>query len=244
MISSLLPRRSFQIACLIALQMPLLVFSHSNLISPRPRNSIDAGTDPRFGPNKFPAYDGKKGCLPYGASCGCWCSNGTSPCNAGQTCFWFSQGCTIGCPNCTGVHARDQVDVCGAGMKALICDERLRTYNIKAPCNSDADIYKHNPWRAPNTAPVFDPCGKAGGGYPGELGPGAAGFINTTNAKHGDLGSVVLKPMPSQATWQAGAEAEIVWGLRANHGGGLVHFFIFVLFLFFLFFVFFIIEVA
>ena len=26
--------------------------------------------------------------------------------------------------------------------------------------------------------------------------------------------------MPSQATWVAGDEAEIVWGLRANHGGG------------------------
>ena len=61
-------------------------------------------------------------------------------------------------------------------------------------------IYRHNPWRAPNTAPVFDPCGKAGGGYPGREGPGAADFVNTSNAKHGDLGSEVLKPMPSQAT--------------------------------------------
>jgi hypothetical protein len=67
---------------------------------------------------------------------------------------------------------------------------------------------------------VFDPCGKAGGGYPGAEGPGAADFINTTNAKHGDLGSEVLKPGPSQATWKAGSEVETVWGLRSNHGGG------------------------
>eukprot|EP01043_Picozoa_sp_COSAG02_P106884 COSAG02_NODE_42887_length_380_cov_0.733096_1_plen_35_part_10 len=33
-------------------------------------------------------------------------------------------------------------------------------------------------------------------------GPGAANFVNTSNAKHGDLGSEVLKPGPSQATWR------------------------------------------
>jgi len=200
--------------------LPLVAVAHSNLIVPRARNAIDATTDLRFGDNKFPQYNGKDNCA-YGESCGCFCQNGTSPSLCGQTCFWFSQGCTIGCPTCTGDHARDQVDVCGKGMKAVICDERLRTYNVAAPCNSEQDIYKHNPWRAPNTAPVFDPCGKAGGGYPGPgCGPGAAAFINRSNAKHGDLGSEVLKPMPSQATWTVGSEVEIVWGVRANHGGG------------------------
>eukprot|EP01048_Picozoa_sp_COSAG05_P007745 COSAG05_NODE_557_length_8701_cov_28.619972_5_plen_227_part_00 len=110
------------------------------------------------------------------------------------------------------MKARAQVDICGKGMKAVICDERLRTYNTKAPCNTEADIYRWNPWRAPGTAPVFDPCGKAGGGYPGNAGPGAADFVNTSNAKHGDLGSEVLKPGPSQATWKAGSEVETVWG--------------------------------
>jgi len=200
--------------------LPLLVAAHSNLIIPRPRNSIDASTDPRFmGSNKFPLENGKGTCA-YGASCGCFCQNGTSPSLCGQTCFWFSQGCSIGCPTCTGVKARDQVDVCGKGAKAVICDTRLRTYNVAAECNSAEDTYKHNPWRAPNTAPVFDPCGRAGGGYPGAEGPGAADFVNTSNAKHGDLGSKVLKPMPSQATWAVGEEAEIMWGMRANHGGG------------------------
>ena len=88
-----------------------------------------------------------------GASCGCVCVNGTEPCNIGQTCFWFNQGCSIGCPTCTGVKARAQVDICGNGMKARVCDERNRTYNAMAPCNSDKDTYKHNPWRAPGTAP-------------------------------------------------------------------------------------------
>lgn len=206
------------------LSLPLLAAAHSNVIVPKPRNAVDALTDARFG-----SCTASKGCSPlengkghcaYGASCGCQCVNGTSPCDIGQTCFWFSQGCTIGCPTCTGVKARAQVDTCGKEMKATICDERLRTYNIKAPCNTKADIYRWNPWRAPGTAPVFDPCGKAGGGYPGNAGPGAADFVNTSNAKHGDLGSEVLQPGPSQATWKVGAEVETMWGLRANHGGG------------------------
>ena len=59
-----------------------------------------------------------------------------------------SQGCSIGCPTCTGVKARAQVDTCGKGMKAVVCDERLRTYNRQAACNTKADLYRWNPWRA------------------------------------------------------------------------------------------------
>eukprot|EP01050_Picozoa_sp_SAG11_P033697 SAG11_NODE_11565_length_752_cov_1.343032_1_plen_185_part_10 len=141
------------------LSLPFLAAAHSNVIVPKPRNAIDALTDPRFGSctsNKgcSPLENGKGLCA-YGASCGCQCTNGTSPCDIGQTCLcapfapacslgstltfrwichsWFSQGCSIGCPTCTGVKARAQVDICGKGMKATICDERLRTYNIKAP---------------------------------------------------------------------------------------------------------------
>ena len=29
-----------------------------------------------------------------------------------------------------------QVDSCGSGKKAVICDARLRTYNVGADCNS------------------------------------------------------------------------------------------------------------
>ena len=118
--------------------LPLLAASHSTVIIPRPRNAVDALTDPRFGSCHGPDANGVgKGCAPlnngkgkcaYGQSCGCQCTNGTSPCNIGQTCFWFSQGCSIGCDTCTGVKARAQVDICGSGMKAKVCDSRLRTY--------------------------------------------------------------------------------------------------------------------
>ena len=48
-------------------------------------------------------------------------------------------------------------------MNATINDPLLRTLNRGAVAGSAADIYKHNPWRAPGTAPMFDSCGMAGG---------------------------------------------------------------------------------
>ena len=68
---------------------------------------------------------------------------------------------------------------------------------------------------------MYDVCGKAGGGV--TSGPEQAGdakYISTKHARLGDLGSKVLKRMPSQATFKAGSTVEAVWGLRANHGGG------------------------
>ena len=41
--------------------------------------------------------------------------------------------------------------------------ERYRTVNRDSELNSDFDIYKHNPWRAPGNAPTADACGLAGG---------------------------------------------------------------------------------
>ena len=36
----------------------------------------------------------------------CKCTNGTeAECNSGQSCFWFSHGCTIQCDKCDGKHA-------------------------------------------------------------------------------------------------------------------------------------------
>lgn len=98
---------------------------------------------------------------------------------------------------------------------------------IGPACNSAEDTYKHNPWRAPGTAPTFDVCGKAGGGIPPKPdgaegdGPGDPKFASTINAKEGDLGSLVLKKGPSQATWKAGGEVEVTWSMWSNHGGGV-----------------------
>ena len=55
---------------------------------------------------------------------GCDCSNGTEPCEAGQGCFWFSQGCTIGCEKCDGNGARvaGGRNVCNTTMEPTLND--------------------------------------------------------------------------------------------------------------------------
>ena len=43
-----------------------------------------------------------------------------------------------------------------------------RTVNTAAVAGSDDDWTKFNPWRAPGSAPVYDPCGRASGGESGK----------------------------------------------------------------------------
>ena len=83
---------------------------------------------------------------------------------------------------------------------------------------SAEDWTRWNPWRAPGNAPVYDPCGRAGGaGHPT---PGHGEFTNTTYAKFGDLGSKVLPKYPTGTVWEAGSSVTTMQSIRANHGGG------------------------
>ena len=70
---------------------------------------------------------------------------------------------------------------------------------------------------APGSAPVYHPCGMAGGGpagvYRGK--GGEAEYTNTSIAKQGDLGSV-LPPAPSGTVFKRGSEVEVGWSIRAN----------------------------
>ena len=93
-----------------------------------------------------------------------------------------------------------------------------RTTNQHTTVGSKEDFYKFNPWRAPGIAPVYDPCGMAGGSTIARFN---AGEYNTTKyAKQGDLGSKVLPPMPSGTVWRRGSLARARWQMSANHGGG------------------------
>lgn len=102
------------------------------------------------------------------------------------------------------------------------------TMNLKAVEGSAQDSYRLNPWRAPGRAPVFDACGMAGGTMPDHRENSSAHnthdfdnrFHETEYAKFGDLGSKVLKSLPSGATWTRGTAVEVSWGMRYNHGGG------------------------
>jgi len=79
------------------------------------------------------------------------------------------------------------------------------------------NVEKRNPWRFPGKAPVENPCGLNGGFYfPGPTGTGGEAFFGF---KQGWKGTEV-SPLLKKTTWVAGAEAEVAWGLTANHGGG------------------------
>ena len=169
----------------------------------------------------------------------------------GQSCLWFSQGMTIGCQIPTGDGANPNTNPCfpGCGCDAehpvnSTLPPSLRTFNLKSKPFSAEDIYKHNPWRAPGHAPVWDPCaftrpvvgsvkgvhrrvcsclrlgGMAGGG-PKKQG-GEAKYTETKFAKQGDLGSKVLPYSPTGIKWKAGGTGTTKWSIRSNHGGGEV----------------------
>ena len=129
----------------------------------------------------------------------------------------------------TGI-GRNQVGpngvVCAAnestGIKPTMCDPSLRTVNVDAECGSTEDWYFYSPWRAPGFAPVLDPCGIAGGHTGGD---GAFGgiYVNTTHAKLGDKGTVVLPATPPGAVWRPGQDVEVTWAIEANHAGGYAY---------------------
>mmetsp|Transcript_25476 Transcript_25476/g.76811 ORF Transcript_25476/g.76811 Transcript_25476/m.76811 type:complete len:367 (+) Transcript_25476:40-1140(+) len=211
---------------------------HMSLVVPISRNAVDRALPPWAGGKWYPyepncSHPGAtrpgepgwnpqvpSGCIPPGTDgwgCNCW--NGTAPCDVAQSCFWFSQGCTIGCKACDGGGSNPNTrDRCKSGMNATNNLPAHRTFNRDVPAFSKEDVYRWNPWRAPGNAPVFDSCGMAGGGPQHQS--GEAKYTSTSYAKQGDLGSKVLPPAPTGVTWTRGSNVTVKWSIRANHGGG------------------------
>ena len=192
---------------MVALRLSFIIASvaaHGQLVHPRPRNSIDwlVGVND---PNNHK------------------CANVSgAECMNGQASFWYSQGCFIGCPECDHVSGRRQTDLCRNGMKPTN-NADARSLNFNATPNAANDIYRHNPWRAPGSAPVGDACGFAGGTPWGGNAPEEGIYTNTSFAHHGMRGTT-LPPLPSHAApppvWHIGGEVEVAWNVRNNHGGG------------------------
>jgi hypothetical protein len=133
------------------------------------------------------------------------------------TCLWFNQGCTIGCPVCVGLNVSMTGSTCDRPGTATL-DPRYRTV-INATLGNVTDPTAEHPWRAPGTAPVWSPCGLAGGSFDPDDGAGA-GAWTPTGIKVGFDGRS-LPPAPGPRTlWPAGSVQEVAWAMRANHGGG------------------------
>jgi len=195
-----------------------VVAGHASLIAPPTRNAIDSDL-PAWSNGKHPNTGWIE---PYS----CACTNGTeASCNSGQSCFWFSQGCTGFCEKCDGQGQRyPSWDHCPGTPKpksfidGTYLDKKWWSANQNATPGSPEDIWRFHPWRAPGHAPVFDACGMAGGVQQEVFNAGA--YNTTAHAKQGDLGSQVLKPRPSGTTWHRGATAKARWQMTARHGGG------------------------
>jgi len=201
------------------------------LFIPTPRNSMDR-TLPEFengrSPSKACTCDNGNGNAQDG------CDRGNRANADGQSCLWWSQGCSIGCDKCatetageTPIHGNPpQTGKIGFG-KSYCSNPKTNatlpkyawTMNMNATEGSEEDRYRFNPWRAPGWAPVVDACGQAGGEYGYQHIGGDSVFHNTTIAGMGDMGSKLPKG-PAMATWKAGGKVNVSWGPRYNHGGG------------------------
>eukprot|EP00937_MAST-01D_sp_MAST-1D-sp2_P003072 g3072.t1 len=206
-----------------------LAHGHGSMVQPPPRNAVERADPYWAGPAPADAAWSHHVDTPIcpTAAGGAAGLAGNLSLAQGQSCFWFSHGCTIFCDKCDGVTGRlPYAGTCGndkgpGKVNATICDPALRTINPHAPCNTPADFYYYNPWRAPGTAPVYDACGMAGGA-PAAVPQAPVGvrFRNTSHAVQGDRGSLVLPARPTGTTWARGALAEVSWTVRTNHGGG------------------------
>jgi len=203
---------------LLLLSATPLVSGHGAVVFPPPRNAVDHDIPPwsEAVPDPIPGVDA-------------WCpfaKGSTLSGSNGQACFWFSNGCSIGCPECDGQtrgpipnnpQFAHKMDVCGLNYTATVCEPGLRTVNTGAKCGAEDDFYYFSPWRAPGSSPVLDSCGMAGGTQ--TAGGYGAQYKTTPHARQGDLGSK-LRKTPSGTVWRVGAEVEVGWTIQANHGGG------------------------
>lgn len=142
------------------------------------------------------------------------------------------QGCTIGCKECGGSNGDAYCGNASDYAKRETLPESHWSYPYlakaytKPPCPSTdpgcAVTRKTscgaNPFCAPGSAPVFNPCGVAGGdsaeGAPGNGGNPPPGY------KQGADGRTLAKLPGPKRTWRRGEHVNTSWAVIANHGGG------------------------
>ena len=183
--------------------LPAVVIGHGAIITPRSRNSVDFTV-------------GVNTPVDWPSNADCTNVTGTDPgdCRNGQAGFYYSQGCSIGCPECDHISGRVQKDICGLGMKATL-PAYARSLNLASTPGSPEDIYKHNPWRAPGAAPIADVCGLAGG-TPWAAEVGNAGDYTTTKFAHHGMNGSLLPKLDTGVRWQLGKTAEVTWQVLNN----------------------------
>jgi len=122
---------------------------------------------------------------------------------------------------------RTWIDACSEPGETMAptLDPDLRTYRDTA---EHGDWTKSNPWRSPGYAPVFSPCGLAGGGdEPGDWMSDSlqrhirAGAVSPPFIRRGFDGRQV--PDGPKAKWSQGSIQEVAWSMFVNKGGGYAY---------------------
>jgi len=162
------------------------VAGHASMMIPTPRNANDRVLKPWQGgasPNTpCTCANGPGGITGEKQGCDLGIKNTSG---GGQPCLWWSQGCSIHCPFCVTVPPGGIIPTAPitgaaphtdkAGFRTSYCKQTMEkpwtlpreawTMNTAAVEGAEDDSYRYNPWRAPGSAPVVDPCGQAGGKY-------------------------------------------------------------------------------
>jgi len=125
------------------------------------------------------------------------------------SCLWFSQSCTIGCPECGGIEGSA---TCGEQQGAATLPHEMRTYNLKSDCCGV------NPWCAPGSSPVMNPCGVSAGGD--KQGSAGNGNDKPPGYDYGALGTEMRNGADEHRIWKAGEAVDVAFAIVANHGGG------------------------
>ena len=122
-------------------------------------------------------------------------------------------------PDCFTHWFNNQVRIPG---DATLPEDMLQP---EVECVGQAGAKDDHPWYAPGTAPVFGPCGSAGGMPLGCNNDGEGSFgdccsNNCDSYAMGDNAENYEWPAMPITEWKAGSFQEVAWHVQANHAGG------------------------
>ena len=141
---------------LVMAALPSLVAGHGALSTPRPRQALDSVLPPwsnwSYPPDKIAFCESGHGC---GGACPVGAKNPTTPdaANAsnGLACYWFSNGCTIGCDDCDGTHNHF-----GHGDQRFLY-KGLTPAQLNIKNHNSSNVTMANPWVPEPGSMTLDP---------------------------------------------------------------------------------------
>jgi len=137
---------------------------------------------------------------------------------------WFDAGGLVGA---TAYDHCRSTDACMWFTNNTFVEKATMPFNSKMRTYPKSDPFffnRRNPWGAPGSAKIYDPCGVKGGnpdGCPvGSPAPADCPYGGFAHGPHAlDSYGSLLKGVQT-TSWKAGDVVEAHWAITANHGGG------------------------